>query len=221
MYREQGNRDIDATIIKRVSDETFNKPKKLAGRQNIFTCSYSDFFISNADDWREDAWKVIRTTPQHIWIIITKRSENIMQRLPEDWGNGYKNVILGVTVESEKYLDRTDILRTIPAASRLVIFEPLISDISNINFTGFDWAIIGGESGINNQYRECKVEWIRNIKVQAEQYNIKVFIKQVGTYMSTLSTHGSLLEELPEDLRIRDYPEIIMNNREYPGLFEM
>ena len=219
MYREQGNRGIDATNIKRISDATFNKPKKLAGRKTIFTCSYSDFFISDADSRRDDARKVIRSTQQHVWIIITKRPKYIINRLPKDWDNGYSNVILGVTVESDKYLNRIDILRTVPAASRLVIFEPLISDINNIDFSGIDWAIVGGESGDRYKYRECKLDWIRNIKTQAEQQNVSVFVKQTGTHLSTMSNHGSRLEELPADLRVRNYPDIIMNNRELPGLF--
>ena len=169
MYREQGSRGIDVTYIKRLSDETFNKPKKLAGRKTIFTCSYLDFFITDADDWRDDAWKIIRATPQHIWIIITKRPENILYRLPGAWGNGCSNVILGVTVESDKYINRIDTLRTIQSASKLIIFEPLISDINNIDFTGIDWTIVGGESGDRDKYRDCKLDWIRNIKTQAEQ----------------------------------------------------
>lgn len=64
---------VDTTEIKHISDETFNKSKILAGRKTIFTCSYSDFFIPNADDWRDDACKVIRATKQHIWIIITNK----------------------------------------------------------------------------------------------------------------------------------------------------
>lgn len=226
MYREQGARGIDASEIKRVSNQHFNKPKKFTGRANIFANSYSDFFLSDADDWRDDAWKVIRSTPQHIWTLITKRPENIKNRLPQDWGNGYSNVILGVTVESQDYLYRTDILRNIQVKSRMIMFEPLLFDINDINFEGFDWIIIGGESGNDYgayKYRECRLEWIRNIIRQSNNSGVSIYVKQLGTYLAKhlemSDTRGYLIDEFPADMRIRDYPEIILNNQELPGLF--
>lgn len=63
-----------STEIKHISDETFYKSKILAGRKTIFTCSYSDLFIPDSYELRDDACKVIRATKQHIWIIITNRS---------------------------------------------------------------------------------------------------------------------------------------------------
>ena len=64
---------VDTTEIKHISDETFNKPNKLAGRKTIFTCSYSDFFIPDSDECWDDACKVIRAAKQHRWIIITNK----------------------------------------------------------------------------------------------------------------------------------------------------
>jgi len=70
---------VETTEIKNISDETFNKSKKLAGRKTIFTCSYSDFFVPHSDELWDNTLKVIRATPQHIWIIITNRY-NIKQQ---------------------------------------------------------------------------------------------------------------------------------------------
>lgn len=226
MYREQRARGIDASEIKRVSNQHFNKPKKYAGRVNIFANSYSDFFLSQADDWRDEAWKVIHATPQHIWTILTKRPENIINRLPDNWNSGYSNVILGVTVESQQYLYRTAVLRDIPAKSRMIMFEPLLSDINNINFNGFDWIVIGGESGNENgpyKYRECNLEWIKNIVQQSQIAAVSIYVKQLGSYLAKelnmSDTRGYLIDEFPKDIRIRDYPAIILNNQELPGLF--
>ena len=42
----------------------------------------SDWFIEEADEWRDSAWNVIRETP-HIYQILTKRPERIRENLPE------------------------------------------------------------------------------------------------------------------------------------------
>src|SRR5882724_10939052 len=60
----------------------------------VFTCSLSDFFIQDADEWRPEVWRIIRNTPNLIYQILTKRVELIERRLPPDWGDGYHNVWL-------------------------------------------------------------------------------------------------------------------------------
>src|SRR5437016_4306599 len=69
--------------------------------ERVFTCSWSDFFIEAADRWRPEAWSLIRRTPNLTYQILTKRPENVAVRLPEDWGQGYANVWLGVSVENK------------------------------------------------------------------------------------------------------------------------
>ena len=129
----QGNgRDFD----KVVRTKTWNDPIKwqrdaAAAREvrKVFTCSWSDFFHPGADQWRDEAWSVIKKTPNLLWHVLTKRAELIADRLPEDWGEGYPNVCLGVTVEMKRYLWRMDTLRNIPAKARYVIAEPLLEDL--------------------------------------------------------------------------------------------
>ena len=77
----------------RRSKTTFDAPLRWKEPRRIFTCSFSDFFIEEADVWRDDAWEVIRQTPQHIYQILTKRPERIAEHLPKtcffcgmEWG---------------------------------------------------------------------------------------------------------------------------------------
>ena len=72
MFRNKKKIGQNGTFIHRLSDTTFYQPLFDKEPAIIFTCSYSDFFIEQADDWREDAWSVIRRAPQHIWLILTK-----------------------------------------------------------------------------------------------------------------------------------------------------
>jgi protein gp37 len=142
----------------------------------IFTCSMSDFFLNEADPWREEAWKLIHDTPQHTWQILTKRPQRIKECLPKDWYGGYRNVWLGVSVESRKHLDRIAQLRDTPAWVRFLSCEPLLEDLGSLDLLMIDWMIVGGESGLN--HRPMQDDWVRNIKRQCEYYNAAFFYKQ-------------------------------------------
>lgn len=113
--------------------------------ERVFTCSLSDFFHVKADDWRADAWKIIKDTPHLVWLILTKRPELIEKRLPTDWP--YPNVWLGVSVGCRMTLNKMDSLRRIPIhqkAVRWISSEPLLEDISHdINLDGFGWVVTG------------------------------------------------------------------------------
>src|ERR1035437_5190480 len=94
-------RDFD----KVVRSKTWNDPLKwnraaaaASEVKRVFTCSWSDYFHPGADQWRPEAWRSIKDTPYLLWYVLTKRAELIADRLPEDWGEGYPNVCLGVTV---------------------------------------------------------------------------------------------------------------------------
>ena len=130
MYRDKERYGLDPTQVIRTSDKTFYAATKWKEPKRIFTCSWSDFFIDEADQWRADAWEVIRNTPQHTWMILTKRPERILNCLPPDWGStGYPNVWLGVSVEDEDTTWRIAYFSIIPAVCRFVSFEPLLAPV--------------------------------------------------------------------------------------------
>jgi len=109
---------------------TWAKNGKVRSGGRIFTCSYSDWFIEEADTWRDEAWAVIKATPQFTYLILTKRPERIEEHLPKDWGKGYANVWLGVSAERQKEAnERIPFLMMTPAAIRWVSAEPLLGGI--------------------------------------------------------------------------------------------
>lgn len=201
--------------------KTWMKPYLLKEPSLIFVGNLSDFFIEDADEWREYAWKIIRDNPQHTFQILTKRPERIKKCLPDDWGNnGYNNVWLGVTVENDKPVvkNRLRLLREIPAKIRFVSVEPIYKEF---NFTrqeveGFDWFILGGESGKDNrptgirEYRPCNPKWIYKLLKQLKSFGKYVFVKQLGTYVAKKvglnSKHGEDIYEFPKELRMREMP---------------
>lgn len=182
----------------------------------VFTCSWSDFFIEAADEWRDEAWQIIKQTPHLTYQILTKRPERIKGCLPDDWGEGYPNVWLGVSIESQDMTKRIPTLMLVPAKVRFLSIEPLIGPVSITNksinngysvptrifdgmgaeytdpgpaFVGVDWVIIGGESGnVSGKYkfRRCDEDWIRDIIDECQASIVPVFVKQLGTSIARL-----------------------------------
>lgn len=216
MYRDKERYGQDPTTVIRSAPATFNKPLTWKDPALVFTCSWSDWFIDEADEWRADAWEIVKKTPHLTYQILTKRPERILQCLPSDWGEGYENVWLGVSVENSKNRGRIGILADIPAKIRFVSFEPLLGEV-DLNFTSstlskIHWSILGGESGNENgkyRYRECRIEWIENMVNELGIY-MPVFVKQLGTHlakkMNLKDHHGGNIDEWPNHLQIREFP---------------
>ena len=182
------------------SRTTFDAPlvwarnKKLAPGSRIFTCSVSDFFISQADPWREEAWSIIRRTPEFVYLILTKRPERFVECLPGDWGSGYPNVWLGVSAENQMFAnERITILVNTPAMVRWVSAEPLLAPITfrwapwhrivgSHHLDGLkqlSWIVTGGESD-NTTPRPMSLDWIRAIRDECQEAGVALFHKQHG-----------------------------------------
>ena len=78
---------------------------KIKSGEQIRVCMTSDFFLKEADEWREEAWRIIKARSDVIFILITKRAERIRACLPKNWGDGWENVFLHVTCENQKRAD--------------------------------------------------------------------------------------------------------------------
>lgn len=192
MYREQTRYGNDPKVVVRASDKTFNSPLKWSDPLLVFTCSWSDWFIEQADQWRDEAWSIVRRTPHLTYQILTKRPENISTRLPKDWGNGYPNVWLGVSVESQKYLNRAEVLSKIPSVIRFISYEPSLGlvDFSSV-LPNYQWLISGGESGYDP--RPARQEWFESARDQCEKFGVAYFHKQNGGRTKIDGSYGGKL----------------------------
>ena len=236
MHRILDAKGVDANNVKRADDKYFYEPFWDKDGKLIFTCSMSDFFIEEADAWRDRAWLTIKNTPWHTWQILTKRPERIAECLPADWGeNGYPNVWLGVTVENQATINRIDQLIQIPANIRFVSAEPLIEEVNFIidgqnKLDYIDWIIIGAESGYEggkHRYRMCKVEWMEKVVNDAKSTgHTKIFVKQMGSYLAKIGIgsvvgangravtfHGDNYNFFPESLKIWEMPTNMAKNK--------
>jgi protein gp37 len=176
MFREKKRYGQDPNVVVR-SKTTFNSPLKWKDPRRVFTCSWSDFMIEEADPWRDEAWDIMRRTPQHTYQVLTKRIDRASGSVSNP---PLPNVWLGVSVEQQKHKDRIDMLRDTPAALRFLSIEPLLEDIGELDLTQIDWVIAGGESGPGE--RVPHPAWFRAIRNQCIAANVPFFFKQWGEW---------------------------------------
>lgn len=206
MYREKKRYGQDPTVVVRSKNRTFRSPLRWKDGRMIFVCSWSDFFHKDADEWRPEAWEIIRATPHHTYQIPTKRTERILPNLPRDWGDGWPHVWLGASVESQEYIHRVDELLPVPASLHFLSIEPILGPVRLFGFGSptwgkippnafLDWVIVGDESGPDR--READLDWIRSLRDQCQAARVPFFFKQWrGTEMPELD--GKVWDEIPD-----------------------
>jgi protein gp37 len=240
--------------------ERLKEPLRWKKPVRVFVNSMSDLFHESVPfGFIDDVFAIMGLTPHHTYQILTKRPERakeyfdstsslawveaalalfpdtpiqmtLIKHLEQEALN---NVWLGVSVESQKYTARVDILRKIPARVRFVSCEPLLEKVS-LRLGGIHQVIVGGESG--PRARPFDLEWALDIKRQCKTAGVAFFMKQVGSvpmmledewrfnqptrvlkaanrkrvpsdYVPLLfSGKGGNIDEFPEALRVREFP---------------
>lgn len=184
-------------------------------RVRVFCASMADVFDNQAPhEWRVDLWSLIHATPNLDWLLLTKRPQNIAKMLPADWGDGYRNVWLGTTVENQEQADRRiSHLLDAPAAVHFLSVEPLLEPVRLEEWTDssrkilgvprVDWIIVGGESGPHA--RTMDERWAQNIRFLCEADDVPFFMKQLSEH-----DHPTLyadIQQFPPGLRKRQMPD--------------
>jgi protein gp37 len=193
----------------------WNNAAPLSGpRPRVFCASLADVFDNQAaPEWRRDLWWLIRETPNLDWLLLTKRPQNIVKMLPDNWGEGYPNVWLGTTVENQTEADRRIVaLLEVPAVIHFLSCEPLLGplDLNSVECgfgtidaldheiaPGIDWVIVGGESGPGA--RPFEERWAQQLKRQCEDALVPFFMKQMSGVRKPLPP-------IPQHLMLRQFP---------------
>lgn len=186
-------------------------------RYKLFTCSLSDFFHPGADEWRTKAWGVIRNCPSVDFLVLTKRAERMARHLPADWGDGWPNVWLGVSVGVMATAWRADYLRKIPAAVRFISAEPLLESLENLELDGIHWLIAGGESGEN--FRDMRKQWAVELRDKCASSGTTFFFKQGSSYRSGVDANllGRVYHEWPQSTQVIAKSEASLGAEIAPG----
>jgi protein gp37 len=157
----------------RLRPTRLREPYTLKTPARIFVNSMSDLFHAQIpDQFIARVFTVMADTPQHTYMVLTKRPERAAA-WPGPWT---PNIWMGVSVEDRKTVARLDVLRPCQAALRWISCEPLLEDLGAIDLDGYRWVIVGGESGTG--YRPMQASWARSIRDQCAARNIPYFYKQ-------------------------------------------
>ena len=166
----------------RTAPEMLDRPLRWTRPRRIFVNSMSDLFHPEVPtEYIGRVGDVMRRTPRHTYQVLTKRDARMKTLLngPLWWMGELHNVWLGVSAEDRKHgLPRLEALRGTRAAVRFASVEPLLEDLGEINLTGIDWVIAGGESGAGA--RPMEETWVENVRRQCARQNVPFFFKQWG-----------------------------------------
>lgn len=164
---------------------------KVRSGERIRVNMTSDTFLEDADEWRDDMWKIIKTRSDVIFWLLTKRPERIMDHLPSNWGDGYDNVALNITCENQEMFNkRIDIFLDVPAKHKGLCLAPLISDIDITKALAsgqIEEVSVGGEN--YNNPRICEYEWVKHIADTCAAYKTNFIWYETGT---NLTVNGEL-----------------------------
>lgn len=164
----------------------------------VFVNSMSDLFHWKVPaDWVEAVFDVMRRAPQHRFLVLTKRPENILAKVPMDylasWNSTYRHVMLGTSCGRRVSLDRRlPALLSVPCATRVLSAEPLLGPLDLLrHLSRYDpavggerplgWVIAGGESGPKSKIRPLAPGWVRRIRDVCAAYDVPFFFKQWGS----------------------------------------
>lgn len=161
----------------RIWEDRLKMPFAWKKKRLIFVNSMSDLFHPEVpDEFIKRVIDVIEKADWHQFQLLTKRPERMLE-IAHQIGELPPNLWAGVSVESQAWTTRVDILRQVPAQVRFLSCEPLIGPLA-LKLDGIHWVIVGGESGFGA--RPIKVEWVRSIREQCLQVDVPFFFKQWG-----------------------------------------
>lgn len=198
MYFLDGKRGIDTSHVYRTGN--FDLPLqrrrdgqyKLPSGMQLYVGLSTDFFVEEADEWRDEAWSIIRKRPDIAFRLLTKRADRIDRCLPDDWGEGYENVMLSVTAENQRRADeRLPLLLDIPARHKGMMAAPLIGEVDIEKYLQkgeIEEVLCGGEN--YDGARPCRYEWVKLLSDECRTHDVtfdfietgSVFVRDGRTY---------------------------------------
>lgn len=197
-------------------------------RRRVFCASLADIFegykgpdAAAVTGARQRLFALTQSTPGLLWLLLTKRPENVLPMVPSEWlsDSWPSNVWVGFTAEDQENFDaRWQHAQRIPAPVIFTSIEPQIGPVvlpaDYLNRGQSVWPFIGGESG--HGAREFNPAWADRIVSQCLAAGVPVFVKQMGSSPTLRSgsgwgpirdKKGGDPAEWPAQLRVRQIPE--------------
>ena len=163
--------------IKKNSDGTM----KIESGSMVMTCFKSDFLPDDADQWRNECRKMIKRRNDFMFYFFTKRIRRFWECMPDDWGEGYDNVIVGCTCENQELADdRLPVLLLLPIKHKTIILVPMLGPVKLEKYLddSICEVICSGESGINAH--PLDYEWVPDVRRQCMNKGVPFQFHQTG-----------------------------------------
>lgn len=174
--RKTGGRYKWNGVVK-IDPSSLDAPRRWKRGRLIFVNSMSDLFHEAVPlAFIKRVFAVMEETPQHTYQVLTKRAERLEElSMQLCWP---EHIWVGVSVENADYTYRVDHLRRTNAKVKFLSLEPLLGPLDNLDLSGVDWVIAGGESGPDA--RPMPIEWVRSIRDQCVSAEVAFHFKQWG-----------------------------------------
>lgn len=187
IHKGDYKRGTDTNLIVKTDnyDAPLQKTKKgefkIKSGQLVYLCFSTDFLIEEADEWREECWAMIRERSDLKFLFLTKRIERFMKCIPEDWNEGYDNVVVGCTIENQDRADtRLSLFATLPIKHKNIVCQPLLEKIDIKKYLDtVEYVVVGGESDKNA--RPFHYDWVLAIREQCINKGVHFEFRQCGT----------------------------------------
>ena len=160
-----------------------NGKYKIQSGEMISVCMTSDFFLEEADEWRSEAWEMMRIRSDVVFLLLTKRPERIQKCLPADWGRGWDNIFLNVTCENQRRADeRIPQLLDLPFRHKGLHCATLLGPVcigKYLDSGQIEQVTCGGEN--YGGTRPCDFDWVKALREECVSRNITFCFMETGT----------------------------------------
>jgi protein gp37 len=176
--------------------------------RRVFVDSMSDLFHPNVPaEFIQAVFETMVRASHHQFQVLTKRPNRLAHLAPRlPWPD---NVWVGVSVEAAAQIWRVQYLRTVPAAVRFISAEPLLGELDELDLSGIDWVIAGGESG--PKHRPIDPAWVRGLRDLCASSETAFFFKQWGGHVP--KKNGRELDGRTHD----EWPTPLIRRRQLPS----
>jgi protein gp37 len=161
---------------------------------DLFHADVSDGYIGEVFDRME-------AVDRHVYQLLTKRPERMRRYLRRRFGEAVvpPHIWVGVSVESNDYAWRADMLREVRAQVRFLSIEPMLGPVDQVSLDGIGWVILGGESGPS--HRPMEAAWVRALRDRCASADISFFFKQWHKARTGRLLDGRTWDEMPRSYR--------------------
>ena len=187
IHKGDAKRGVDTSNIEKTKQFDYPIAKDKKGNYKmksglVYLCFSTDFLIKEADEWRSEAWRMIKERSDCHFLFLTKRIHRLKNCLPPDWNDGYDNVTICCTIEDQASADkRLPIFNSLPIKNRVITAQPLIEEIDISKYlSNIQEVVVGGES--DKDARILDYSWVLSIREQCIKANVSFTFRQLGTH---------------------------------------